>query len=161
MGLFLFSGSCQDARVLKCPAVFRKGANLWNCSVNTTAVAEAGCRGVGVTIIFQIILPGQLPLITCDTDFNKCDTKFNSASCRCMSHTSDLRRYQLNFSGNSSIHTNGKFDCIILCLRGSLPLTAKDPSCDRVKFRKSTCLVCVCVCPCVRACVRACVCVCV
>ena len=131
MSLFLFSGSCQDARVLewdtKQKRVFRNGENLIYCTVNTAAVAEVGCTGVGATVIFQITLSGQLPLIACDTDLNTCDTTFNADGCRCVSHTSDLRRYQLNFTGDSSIHTNGSFDCVILCLSGSLPPTIKDP----------------------------------
>ena len=138
MGLFLFSGSCQDARVLECPAVFRNGENLIYCTVNTTAVTEAGCTGVGAVIRFQITLPGQSPAAVCDTDFNNCDSTFNSDGCRCVSHTSDLRRYQLSFTGDSSVHTNGSFDCLISCLAGSIPPTVKDPSCDRFEFGKST-----------------------
>ena len=33
---------------------FVTGENLIYCTVNTTAVAEVGCRGVGATVIFQM-----------------------------------------------------------------------------------------------------------
>ena len=134
---YFFSGSCQEAGILECPRWFKNNkSNLIYCTINTTAITEAGCGPLGTTITFFLLINNNLPAPLCDESLTICTTKYNTGNCRCVSHISDLKRYEFNFVANSSIHANASLDCVIVCLSHPVQLSV-EPSCKRLDFGKS------------------------
>ena len=134
---YFFSGSCQEAGILECPRWFKNNkSNLIYCTINTTAITEAGCGPLGTTITFFLLINNNLPAPLCDESLTICTTKYNTGNCRCVSHISDLKRYEFNFVANSSIHANASLDCDIVCLSHPVQLSV-EPSCKRLDFGKS------------------------
>ena len=132
-----FSGSCQEAGILECPRWFKNNkSNLIYCTINTTAITEAGCGPLGTTITFFLLINNNLPAPLCDESLTICTTKYNTGNCRCVSHISDLKRYEFNFVANSSIHANASLDCVIACLSHPVQPSV-EPSCKRLDFSKS------------------------
>ena len=135
----LFSVRSHAPVALECPSVFHDGKNIMTCILDTAVAAKApGCRKIGGNLSFELRQhPPQTTATTlCTVNLGTCDTAYNDDGCRCVSHTSGVKRYQLSFTGNTSSHNGSRLHCRVICLPGGPLQVSAAPSCQQLLFGK-------------------------
>ena len=143
MSWLLFSVRPHAPVALECPSVFHDGKNIITCILDTAVAAKApGCQTIGGNLSFELRQhhPQTLASTVCTVDLGSCDTAYNEDGCKCLSHTSDVKRYQLKFIGSSFSENGSSLHCLVPCRPGGSLQVFSAPSCQRL-FSKSVCLL--------------------
>ncbi|XP_025101800.1 uncharacterized protein LOC112568624 [Pomacea canaliculata] len=120
---------------LKCPDVFTDGINIITCTINKTAIDNAGCLSMQKSVTFDLTVDNttNTPCLAAYNPDN-CTGKQNEEQCWCDHKNGNIFVYKFSFHFNRTIHKGGQMECK-LCISSNHSDTTATGSCKNLKAK--------------------------